>query len=303
MSDYSRRNAHSNDSSSSSSTSSDSGLEWSNSLGGGGALESHIMAGGRLEFGDRGEEVRDLQVLLGFNNPDSVFGPMTMRQLTLAQGALGMVESGVVDLTTYAKLSEFMHSGRDIRSILFGQVGRGASADTGRQDGHGPGQDTSVKMAQSDEDRVMAYKDKFVQAAARYGLPPSLLAAIASRETRGGSQLNEAGYSVYGGNEGFGLMQVDAGHHSPAGTAFSLEHIEQAAGILAGFRDQLRNRHREWSEAQILKAAVSAYNCGPGRIRTVSGMDSRTTGKDYSSDTWVRAQYYARFFAGGPPLS
>ena len=87
-------------------------------MGGSGALESHIMAGGRLEFGDRGEEVRDLQELLGFNRPDGVFGPMTMRQLTLAQGALGMTESGVVDLTTYAQLSDFIRSGRDIRAIL-----------------------------------------------------------------------------------------------------------------------------------------------------------------------------------------
>ena len=272
-------------------------------MGGSGALESHIMAGGRLEFGDRGEEVRDLQELLGFNRPDGVFGPMTMRQLTIAQGALGMTESGVVDLTTYARLSDFIRSGRDIHAILFGQVGKGASVATGRQDGLGPGQQTSVKMAKSDEDRVLIHKDKFIQAAARYGLPPSLLAAIASRETRGGSQLNDAGYSIYGGNEGFGLMQVDAGHHTPAGAPMSLEHIEQAAGILALFRDQLRNRHPDWTDAQILKGAVSAYNCGPGRIRTVSGMDSRTTGEDYSSDTWVRAQYYARFFPGGAPIS
>lgn len=261
------------------------------------------MAGGRLEFGDRGEEVRDLQEMLGFNRPDGVFGPMTMRQLTLAQGAIGMMESGVVDLTTYAQLSDFLRSGQDIRAILFGQVGTGASADTARQDGLSAGQQTSVKMAQSDEDRVMVHKDKFIQAAARYGIPPALLAAIASRETRGGSQLNEHGYSVYGGNAGFGLMQVDAGHHTPAGTPFSLEHIEQAAGILVLFRDQLRNRHPDWTDAQVLKAAVSAYNCGPGRIRTVSGMDSKTTGKDYSSDTWVRAQYYARFFQSDSALS
>ena len=261
------------------------------------------MAGGRLEFGDQGEEVRDLQVMLGFNRPDGVFGPMTLRQLALAQGAIGMVVSGALDLTTYVQLAEFMGSGRDGRAILFQQVGRGASADTARQDGLGPGQQTSIQMAQSDESRVMIHKDKYIQAAERYGLPPSLLAAIASRETRGGSQLDHTGYSMYGGNDGFGLMQVDAGHHAPTGGPESIEHIEQAAGILAQFRDYLRSRHQEWTEAQILKAAVSAYNCGPGRIRTVDGMDSRTTGKDYSSDTWVRAQYYARFFPGAPPLS
>ncbi len=261
------------------------------------------MAGGRLEVGDRGEEVRQLQTLLGFNRPDGVFGPMTMRQLTLAQSALGMTVSGVVDLTTYVKVSDFINSGSDINSILFKQVGAGASAKTARQDGLGPGQTSSISMAKADEDRVLQHKEAFNQAAARYGLPPALLAAIASRETRGGGQLNSAGYSIYGGNEGFGLMQVDAGHHTPRGGPTSIEHIEQAAGILAGFRDQLRDRHTDWTEAQILKAAVSAYNCGPGRIRSVSGMDTYTTGEDYSGDTWVRAQYYARFFNSSAALS
>ena len=254
------------------------------------------MAGGSLEFGDRGQEVRDLQVMLGFNSPDGVFGPMTFKQLMLFQAAYGLPDTGLLDLQTLAKLAETKASCADPHSILFDQVGQGASRATARQDRLPGGMDSSIKMAQNDENRTLAHKDKFVEAAAQHDLPPALLAAIASRETRGGSQLGRDGYSIYGGNEGFGLMQVDAGHHTPTGEATSAEHIEQAAGILAGFRDQLANRHRTWTEGQVLKGAVAAYNTGPGRVRSISGMDSRTTGRDYSNDTWVRAQYYARFF-------
>ena len=260
------------------------------------ALNAHIMAGGKLEFGDRGPEVTDLQTMLGFNNPDGVFGPMTFNQLSLFQGAYGLPASGLMDLPTLAKLAEAKASCTDPNSILFDQVGQGASAETAQQDRLAGGMKSSIKMAKADEDRTMQYKDLFIEAAARYDLPPPLLAAIASRETRGGGQLGRDGYSIYGGNQGFGLMQVDAGHHPPTGGPTSIEHIEQAAGILAQFRDTLANRNPNWTEGQVLKAATAAYNTGPGRVTSVANMDSRTTGKDYSNDTWIRAQYYARFF-------
>jgi len=278
-------------------------LAWADSLTDSSALTTHIMGGGTLEVGDRGPEVTDLQEMLGFNNPDGAFGPMTLQQLALFQGAYGLTASGLLDLQTYARLSEVKNSGSDPHGILFGQVGRGASRGTARQDNLPAGMDSSQKMAKHDEDRVMQHKSQFIEAAARYDIPPALLAAIASRETRGGSQLGEDGYSIYGGNQGFGLMQVDAGHHTPAGGPTSSEHIEQAAGILVTFRNALASRNPDWTEAQTLKAAVAAYNCGSGRVRSIQNMDGRTTGGDYSNDTWVRAQYYARFFNEGMPNS
>jgi peptidoglycan hydrolase-like protein with peptidoglycan-binding domain len=296
VSDYSRRNNHHSNSSSNSSSTDTSTLEYANSFAGSSLLTDHIMAGGHLEFGDRGPEVDALQTMLGFNRPDGVFGPMTLKQLTLFQGAFGLTESGVLDLASYSRLSEVMSSGTDINAILFQQVGRGASSGTAWQDRLPGGQGSSEKMAVNDENRVLAHKENFEAAASRYGIPAAILAAIASRETRGGSQLGGDGYSICGGNQGFGLMQVDAGHHTPAGGPTSIEHIEQAAGILVGFRDYLRNKHPDWSEPQLLKASLSAYNCGPGRINSVEYMDSYTTGGDYANDTWVRAQYYARFF-------
>ena len=303
MSDYARRNSTESDSSSSSSSTDTSTLEWANSFSESSVLTDHMITGGKLEMGDRGPEVEALQEMIGFNRPDGVFGPMTLKQLVLFQGAYNMVESGVLDLPTYARLSPVMASGTDINSILFRQVGTGASSGTAWQDRLSGGQGSSQTMAENDEAKVMQFKEHFETASARYGIPAAVLAAICSRETRGGSQLNDEGYSIYGGNDGFGLMQVDAGHHSPAGGPESYEHIEQAAGILASFGDYLRNKHPDWTDAQILKASLAAYNCGPGRINSVANMDGYTTGGDYSNDTWVRAQYYARYFSSDMPTS
>ena len=303
LSDYARRNSTESATSSTGTSTDTSSLEGANSFNDSSILTDHMLAGGKLEVGDRGPEVEDLQQMIGFNRPDGVFGPMTFKQLMLFQGAYNMVQSGVLDLPTYARLSHAMSSGTDINAVLFGQVGTGASNGTASQDRLSGGQNSSQTMAENDEAKVLAHREKFETAAARYGIPAAILAAICSRETRGGSQLGEDGFSIYGGNQGFGLMQVDSGHHDPAGGATSLEHIEQAAGIFVLFRDQLRDRNPDWKEAQLLKAALSAYNCGPGRVRSTSNMDASTTGGDYSSDTWVRAQYYARYFNQTLPTS
>ena len=63
----------------------------------------------------------------------------------------------------------------------------GASARTAAQDHLAPGQDASRKMANTDKGRVTALKQRFNSAAAVTGLPPALLAAIASRESRCGN--------------------------------------------------------------------------------------------------------------------
>jgi peptidoglycan hydrolase-like protein with peptidoglycan-binding domain len=211
-----------------------------------GMLASHMMAGGTLEVGDHGPAVEELQRIFGFNRPDGVFGPLTLNSLELFQGAHGLTASGVLTLTSFTTLVNMQGSGTNT-AMLFDQVGTGASVNTGRSDNLPAGVGTSVKMAQSDESRVLAYKDSFISAAALYDIPPAILAAIASRETRGGQLLDEEGYSIYGGNQGFGIMQVDAGYHSPHGSPTSDEHIEQAAGIFASFRTRLANDHPEWT--------------------------------------------------------
>ena len=51
----------------------------------------------------------------------------------------------------------------DPHSILFDQVGQGASRATALQDRLPGGMSSSIKMAQADENRTLAHKDKFVE--------------------------------------------------------------------------------------------------------------------------------------------
>ncbi|NOK17318.1 peptidoglycan-binding protein [Corallococcus carmarthensis] len=172
----------------------------------------------------------------------------------------------------------------------------GASARTAAQDGLQPGVAASTKMAQTDLARLQKFKGNIEAAAAKHGLPPALLAAIASRESRAGAALDRTGHGD-GGN-GFGVMQVDHRFHTTKGGPTSAEHIDQAAGILKGYVNDMKKAHPDWSEAQQLRGAVAAYNSGPGNVRTQAGMDVGTTGNDYSNDVWARAQALAPHFGG-----
>jgi peptidoglycan hydrolase-like protein with peptidoglycan-binding domain len=172
----------------------------------------------------------------------------------------------------------------------------GASATTARQDGLSAGVGASQKMAQADLANLKKYKAAFEAAAAKHGLPPALLAAICSRESRGGAALDRNGRGD-GGN-GFGLMQVDFRSHTPAGGPYSAEHIDQAAGILKSNLNAMKRAHPEWPPEQQLRGAVAAYNMGTSNVRTLAGMDRGSTGNDYSNDVWARAQTLAPHFGG-----
>jgi peptidoglycan hydrolase-like protein with peptidoglycan-binding domain len=172
----------------------------------------------------------------------------------------------------------------------------GASAATARQDGLSAGVGASHKMAQNDLSRLRQYKGAFEAAAAKHGLPPALLAAIASRESRAGAALDSNGRGD-GGN-GFGLMQIDFRYHNPRGGPYSAQHIDQAAGILKGMLNEVKARHPSWSPEQQLRGAVAAYNSGVSNVQTIAGMDRGTTGNDYSNDVWARAQALAPSFGG-----
>jgi peptidoglycan hydrolase-like protein with peptidoglycan-binding domain len=202
--------------------------------------------------------------------------------------------------------SEAASSGlSDPNSILFEYEPTGASVATARQD-RLPERGlanvaASEEMAKADSKRVMTLKEKFIAAGEKFSVPPALLAGIASRESRGGSVLKK-GFGDRG--NGFGVMQVDKRYHTLQGTddPYGLPHIMQGAGILRNFIDQMELRHASWPRARQMQGGVSAYNQGPGGVRTLDRMDVGSTGNDYSNDVWARARYYAREMGSlGPP--
>ncbi|MDB9432096.1 SH3 domain-containing protein [Microcystis aeruginosa] len=174
----------------------------------------------------------------------------------------------------------------------------GASAATASQDGLSAGVQSSHKMAQTDLQRVKAMADCFCTAAAKFGVPAALLAAVASRESRGGNILNAQGWGDCHGGQcyGFGIMQVDKRSHTVEGIPDgpkSLAHVEQATGIFANCLQQVQQKHPNWEDRYVIKGAAVAYNSGLRNVQTKEGMDIGTTGNDYGSDVMARAQYYA----------
>jgi membrane-bound lytic murein transglycosylase MltF len=170
----------------------------------------------------------------------------------------------------------------------------GASAVTAAQDGLLPGIAASHQMAQTDLQRVLALKNAFVTSGEKFDVPPALLAAIASRESRCGHVLSPDGTGDNG--NGFGIMQVDKRFHVVVGGPRSQEHIDQATEIFVNFRSQVRDKHPTWADKDVLKGALVAYNSGVDNVQTIDGMDRGTTGNDYGSDTIARGQFYAQHF-------
>jgi len=185
-----------------------------------------------------------------------------------------------------------------LNDILFRYNTSGASATTAKQDKlTSGGVKASHSMAKVDLPKLQKYATDFIAAGEKNGLPPALLAAISSRETRGGSQLSKSGYGSNGAD--FGLMQVNKDSHKLVGGPFSREHINQAAGILRDFRTAVAKKHKSWTPEQQLRGAVAAYNFGDRNVQTLDGMDVGTANDDYSSDVWARAQFLAPYFGGG----
>lgn len=182
-------------------------------------------------------------------------------------------------------------------AILFQAESLGASDGTAKQDKLPQrgvtGIQASEAMAQTDRNRVMKHKAQFEEAARKFNAPPALLAAIASRESRGGAVLDSRGFGDRG--RGFGLMQVDIGNPFPVeqdGGPGGQPHINQATSILKDKLQTAKKKFPDLSDVEQLQAAVSRYNGGAGLAPPNS--DKGTTGGDYMNDVWARARFYAR---------
>jgi hypothetical protein len=182
-------------------------------------------------------------------------------------------------------------------AILFQTESLGASDGTAKQDKLPQqgitGVQASEAMAQTDRKRVMQHRAQFEEAARKFNAPPALLAAIASRESRGGAVLDSRGFGDHG--RGFGLMQVDVGNPFPVeqdGGPAGQPHINQATSILKDKLQTAKKKFPDLSDVEQWQAAASRYNGGAGLAPPNS--DKGTTGGDYMNDVWARARFYAR---------
>ncbi|XP_065814491.1 lysozyme g-like [Labrus bergylta] len=159
----------------------------------------------------------------------------------------------------------------------------------------------SHTMAETDADRMEEFKSKINRVGAQKGIPPALIAAIISRESRAGNAIkNTEGWGDYDESRqaynGWGLMQVDVnpngGNHTPEGAWDSEEHLRQATGILVHFIGRISTKFPDWSPEQKLKGGIAAYNMGDRNVHSYENVDDHTTGRDYSNDVVARAQWY-----------
>uniref|UniRef100_A0A3Q3FGR8 Lysozyme g n=1 Tax=Labrus bergylta TaxID=56723 RepID=A0A3Q3FGR8_9LABR len=164
----------------------------------------------------------------------------------------------------------------------------GASQKTANHSGFSMCVAASHTMAQTDAGRMEEFKSKINRVGAQKGIPPALIAAIISRESRAGN--SRQAYN------GWGLMQVDVnpngGNHTPEGAWDSEEHLRQATGILVHFIGRISTKFPDWSPEQKLKGGIAAYNMGDGNVHSYENVDDHTTGRDYSNDVVARAQWY-----------
>lgn len=145
----------------------------------------------------------------------------------------------------------------------------------------------------------------FADAGKAYDFPPSLLMAIASRETNMRNIIGDGGH-------GFGLMQVDIRSfpdfcHSGAWRNVRLG-IQTGAQILDAKRTQVEHgvgNHLSIAgyqfvgspvaPGQLERIAVAAYNCGLWSYYSFSqgkDPDRFTTGHNYSADVLGRAEQF-----------
>lgn len=192
--------------------------------------------------------------------------------------------------------------GDDVRWInaLKGCPTTGCSSRTNRRN---PGVKGSQELARNDARLITKeFLGNCREIGDEYNVPPALILGLASRETHIGSVLGAPSGSKEGWgdrNHAFGVMQVDKRYHKIKGLndPFSRAHLDQAVGIYASYRDQVKQNHPDWSDENLLKGACSAYNSGVGNVQSISGMDRGTTGDDYGNDVIARSQFFHSYIS------
>jgi hypothetical protein len=169
-----------------------------------------------------------------------------------------------------------------------------------------------------DLEAAARYGATIVAAAGHFGLPPAVIVALGSRESRWGLALSPKGpggtndftprpftgphragpLPPDGPGFGRGLMQIDYDGHAFARTGPWHEpdaNVRYACEVLLGFRPVLRRRTVLHGDA-LLRATLAAYNCGLENVLRAArhglDLDFYTAGRDYSREIMNRAGFF-----------
>jgi hypothetical protein len=161
----------------------------------------------------------------------------------------------------------------------------------------------SELVSHLNEIQSRSYEPLIREAAEDFGLQPSVIGGVGSRESFWGIILRPRGAAGVGdGGHGRGLMQIDdRAHPSFIATGKWKDprgNIQFGCELLADNREILR-RQTGLTGRNLLRATLASYNAGlRGVLRAInrgSNVDSVTTGADYSKDVLDRAGWFQEF--------
>ena len=200
-------------------------------------------------------------------------------------------------------ISYFIFSDNSCNGNIFKLKPTGAKLATARSDRLDyEGVPASNKMADNDWAEVQKKLECFVKIGTKHCIPPSLVAALASRESRVGKLLKDKkgwGDCKSSGCRAYGILQCDifsSGLDRDGCMKYSWDSCEHMDMMIERiFLEKLRRVKKKlpcWQKERQLQGAVAAYNFGVKNVQSWERLDIGSSHHDYSNDVIARAQYF-----------